>query len=152
MQPQKWQNDLSSFPRQAIQHHSNLSLCPYHWCWRSWSWSIQWRTRRPPRTNTKKRCPIHHWGLECKSRKSRDTWNNRQAWPWRTKWSRTKTNWILPREHTGHSKYPFQQHRRQFYTRTSPNGQYWNQTDYILCSRRWRSCYIVSKHKTWSWL
>ena len=27
MQFQKWQNDLSSFPRQTIQHHSNLSLC-----------------------------------------------------------------------------------------------------------------------------
>jgi len=25
----------------------------------------------------KKRCPFHHRGLECKNRKSRDTWNNR---------------------------------------------------------------------------
>ena len=33
----------------------------------------------------KKRCPFHHRGLECKSRKSRDTWNNRQVWPWSTK-------------------------------------------------------------------
>ena len=24
-------------------------------------------------------------GDECKSRKSRDTWNNRQVWPWSTK-------------------------------------------------------------------
>ena len=28
VQPQKWQNDLSLFPRQAIQHHSNPNLCP----------------------------------------------------------------------------------------------------------------------------
>ena len=28
MQFQKWQNDLYSFPRQTIQYHSNLSLCP----------------------------------------------------------------------------------------------------------------------------
>ena len=34
------------------------------------------------RTNTKKRCPFHHSGLECKSRKSRNTWSNRQIWPW----------------------------------------------------------------------
>ena len=27
---QKQQNDLSSFPRQAIQYHSNPNLCPYH--------------------------------------------------------------------------------------------------------------------------
>ena len=33
----------------------------------------------------------------------------------------------------------FQQHKRQLYTWTSPDGQYWNQTDYILCSQRWRS-------------
>ena len=29
----------------------------------------------------KKRCPFHHRGLKCKSRKSRDTWSNRQVWP-----------------------------------------------------------------------
>ena len=26
----------------------------------------------------KKRCPFHYRGLECKSRKSRNTWSNRQ--------------------------------------------------------------------------
>ena len=29
--------------------------------------------------------PFHYRGLECKSRKSRDTWSNRQIWPWSTK-------------------------------------------------------------------
>ena len=33
----------------------------------------------------------------------------------------------------------FQQHKRRLYTWTSPDGQYQNQTDYILCSKRWRS-------------
>ena len=32
--------------------------------------------------NTQKRCPFHYRGLQCKSRKSRNTWNNRQIWPW----------------------------------------------------------------------
>ena len=32
VQSQKWQNDLSSFPRQAIQYCSNPSLCSNHWC------------------------------------------------------------------------------------------------------------------------
>ena len=27
----------------------------------------------------KKGYSVHHWRLECKSRKSRDTWSNRQA-------------------------------------------------------------------------
>ena len=30
----------------------------------------------------KKRCPFHYRGLECKSRKSRNTWSNRKIWPW----------------------------------------------------------------------
>ena len=30
---------------------------------------------------TQKRCPFHYRGLECKSRKSRDTWSSRQIWP-----------------------------------------------------------------------
>ena len=39
---------------------------------------------RPFRTNTPKRCLFHYRGLECKSRKSRSTWSNRQIWPWNT--------------------------------------------------------------------
>ena len=31
-----------------------------------------------------KRCPFHYRGLECKSRKSRNTWNNKQIWSWST--------------------------------------------------------------------
>ena len=33
----------------------------------------------------------------------------------------------------------FQEHKRRLYTQTSPDGQYQNQIDYILCSQRWRS-------------
>ena len=33
----------------------------------------------------------------------------------------------------------FQQHKRRLHTWTSPDGQYRNQIDYILCSQRWRS-------------
>ena len=33
----------------------------------------------------------------------------------------------------------FQQHKRRLYTWTSPDGQHQNQTDYILCSQKWRS-------------
>ena len=31
--------------------------------------------------NTQKRCPFHYRGLECKSRKSRNTASNTQIWP-----------------------------------------------------------------------
>ena len=33
----------------------------------------------------------------------------------------------------------FQQQKRRLYAWTSPDGQHRNQTDYILCSQRWRS-------------
>ena len=93
------------FSSQTIQYHSNPSLCPNQKRWRSWSWMVLWRPTRPFSTNTQKRCPFHYRGLECKSRKSGNTWSNRQIWPWSTEWGRAKANRVLPREHTGHSKH-----------------------------------------------
>ena len=37
----------------------------------------------------------------------------------------------------------FQKHKKRLYTWTSPDGQHWNQIDFILCSQRWR-CSIQS--------
>ena len=99
--------EWSLFPRQSIQYHSNPSLCPNQKCWRRWSWMVLWRPTRPSRTNTQKRYPFHYRGLECKSRKSRNTWSNRQIWHWSTEWSMAKANRVLPRERTGQSKHPF---------------------------------------------
>ena len=45
-------------------------------------------------------------GLECKSRKLRNTWSNRQIWPWNTEWSRARTNRVWPRKCTDHNKHP----------------------------------------------
>ena len=53
----------------------------------------------------KVKCHFHYKGLESKSRKSRNTWNNRQILRWSTEWSRAKANGVLPRECTGHSKH-----------------------------------------------
>ena len=156
--------------KETIQYHSNPSLCPNQYRWRSWSSMVLWRPTRPSRTNTKKRffssqgcqslscvwlfvtlwtvarqasqsmgfsrqeywtgLPFpspgdlpdpaiklrslalqadslpsdsqekpHHRGLECKSRKSRDIWSNRQVWPWSTKWSRAKANSFAKKTH-----------------------------------------------------
>ena len=38
-----------------------------------------------------------------------------------------------------------QQHKRGLYTWTSPDGQYQNQIDYILCSQIWRSSIQLAK-------
>ena len=37
------------------------------------------------------------------------------------------------------SAWTFGSNKRRIYTWTSPDGQNWNQIDYILCSQRWRS-------------
>ena len=44
----------------------------------------------------------------------------------------------------------FQQHKRRLHTWTTPDCQHPNQTDYILCSQRWRSCIQSAKNKTGS--
>ena len=43
---------------------------------------------------------------EYKSRKSRNTWSNKQIWLWSTEWSRAKAHRVLPRECICHSKHP----------------------------------------------
>ena len=47
----------------------------------------------------------------------------------------------------------FQQHERQLYTWTSPDGQHRNEIDYILCSQRWKSSTQSAKTRLWlrSW-
>ena len=67
---------------------------------------VLWRPTKPSRTNTLQRCPFHYRELKCKMRKSRNTWSNRQIWPWSMEWNRAKANRVLPRVCTGHSKLP----------------------------------------------
>ena len=101
----EWSLFLSKANHSISQYYKSMlqPLMP-----RSWSWTVLWGPTRPSRTNTKKkkRCPFHHRGLQWRSRKSRETWSNRQVWPWSTKWSRAKANGVLPREHAGHTKHP----------------------------------------------
>ena len=120
--------------------------------WRRWSWTVLWRPTRLFRTKTQKRCPFHYRGLECKSRKSRNTWGNRQIWPWNTEWSRAKTKRVLPREHTGHSKHPLPTTQEKTLhmdiTRWSTPKSDWL---YSLHAKM-EMLYRVSKNKTRSWL
>ena len=79
---------------------------------------------------TPKRCLFHYRGLECKSRKSRNTWSNGQIWLWSTEWSRAMANRVLSREHTGRSKHllPTTQEKtiHMNITRWStPNSDWW---------------------------
>ena len=152
MQSQKRQNDLCLFPRQITHYSSNPSLCPDQQCWRSWSWMVPWRPTRPSRTDTPKRCPFHYRGLECKSRKSRNTWSNRQIWPQSTERTRAKANRVLSRERAGHSKQPLPTTQKKTLhmdiTRRSISKSYWL---YSL-QPKMEKLYTVSKNKTRSWL
>ena len=101
---------------------------------------------------TPKKMSFSSRGLECKSRKSRNTWSNRQIWPWSTEWSRAKANKVLPREHTGHRKHPLPTTQEKTLhmdiTRWSALKSDW------LCSLqpKMEKLYTVSKNKNTSWL
>ena len=53
----------------------------------------------------------------------------------------------MPREHPGHIKHPLSTTQEKILTWTSPDGQYQNQIDYILCSQRWRSSIQSGKRR-----
>ena len=114
--------------------------------------AVLWGPTRPSRTNIQERYPFHYRGLECKSRKSRNTWSNRQIWPWSIDWSRAKTNRVLPRERIGHSKHPLPKTQEKTLhvdiTRQSTPKSDWL---HPLQSKMEKLC-IVSKNKTGSGL
>ena len=90
----------------------------------------------------KKRCPFHHRGLECKSRKSRDTWNNRQILAWSTKWSTAKANRILSRKQAGQqrvSKLPLWTTQETTLHMAITNWPLIKSNWLYTCSQRWRS-------------
>ena len=76
-----------------------------------------------------------------KSRKSRDTWSSRQVWAWSGIQNEAGKRLIeFSQENTlVIANTLFQQHKRRLYRWTSPDDQYQNQNDYILCSQRWKT-------------
>ena len=71
MQSQKQENDLCSFPSQTIQYHSNPVYTPT----RNAKEAVErfYEDLDLLELTPKKRCPFHYRGLECKSKKSRNT-------------------------------------------------------------------------------
>ena len=136
MQSQKWQNDLCSFPRQTIQYHSNprprpveeaevekfyedlqdhLEITPEkHVLFFIGDWNAKVGSQKTPGVTGK-------FGLGIQNK------------------SGQRLIELCQENKLVIANTLFQQHKRRLYTWTSPDGQYWNQTDYILCSQRWRS-------------
>ena len=81
-----------------------------------------------------KRYPFHHRGLECKSRRSRDNWSNRQAGLGVQNESGQRLIEFCQENALVIANTLFQQHTRRLYTWTQPDGQHQNHIDYILRS------------------
>ena len=100
---------------------------------------VLWRPTRPLRTNIPKRCPFHigDWNTKVGSQETPGVSGKfglgvqNEAGQRLIEFCQENTPAI--------ANTLFQQHKRRLYTWTSPDGQHWNQTDYILCSQRWRS-------------
>ena len=108
---------------------------------------------------TQKRWPFHHRGLECKSRNSRNTWSNRQIWPWSTEWIRAKVNRVLPRECTCHIKHPLPTTQEKTLhmniTRwLKPKSDWLTELNWYSLQPKMEKLYSVSKNNTrrWQWL
>ena len=84
----------------------------------------------------KKRCPFHYTGLECKSRKSGNTWSNQQIWPWKQNETGKRLIEFCQENTLVIANTLFQQHKTRLYTWTTPDGQCRNQIDDTLCSQR----------------
>ena len=107
---------------------------------KSWSLTILWRLTQPSRTNTKKKYVffiIGDWNAKVGSQEIPGVTGKfglgvqNEAGQRLTEFYQENT---LVTANT-----IFQQSKRLLYTWTSPDGQYWNQIDYILCSQGWRS-------------
>ena len=83
--------------------------------WSNLAAAAAWRPTRSFRANTQKRCPSHYRGLECKSNKSRNTWSNRQIWPWNVEW-RQRLIEFCQESALFIANTLFQQHKRRLYT------------------------------------
>ena len=111
-----------------------------HECWRSWSWVVLWWHLRTSRTNTKKKKNvlfiIGDWNAKVGIQEMPGVTGKigfeiqNEAQQRLTQFCQENTLII--------ANTLIQKHKSQ-YTWTSPDGQYQNQIDYILCSQRWRS-------------
>ena len=139
MQSPKRQNNLCLFPRQTVQYQSNPSLCPtnnaeeamFKWFYEDLQDLLE---LTPPKDAL---FIIGNWNTKIGNQEIPGVTGKfglgiqKEAGQRLTEFCQKNTLVI--------KNTLFQQHKRRLYTWTSPDGQYQNQTGYILCSRRWIS-------------
>ena len=106
---------------------------------------VLWKPIRPSRTNTQKRCPFHYRGLKCKVESQEKPGVTGKFGLGVQNEAGQRLIEFCQENTLAIANTLFQQHKRRLYTWTSPDGQHQNQTDYILCSQRWRSSIQSSK-------
>ena len=122
----KTQNDLCSFPRQTIQYHSNPSLCPT-----SNAEDLQDLLELTPKKDVL--FIIGAWNAKVGSQETPGVTGKfglgirNEAGQRLIEFCQENALVI--------TNTLFQQHKRRLYTWTSPDGQHWNQIDYVLCSQ-----------------
>ena len=101
--------------------------------WRSWSWTVLWRPTRPFRTPKKDVLfIIGNWNAKVGSQETPGVTGKfglgvgNEAGQKLIEFCQENALVI--------AYTLFQQHKRRLSTWTSPDGQHWNQIDYILCS------------------
>ena len=132
MQSQKRQNDLCLFPRQTIQYHSNPSLCPF-----SNAEEAEVERFYEDQQDLLELTPkkdvlfiIGDWNAKVGSQETPGVTGKfglgvqNEAGQRLIEFSQENALVI--------ANTLFQQHKRRLYTRTSPDGQHRNQTDFIL--------------------
>ena len=86
------------------------------------------------------------------SRKSRNSWSNKQIWPWSTEWSRAKANRVLPRACTGHNKTLSSNHIKEDSTHQHLQMVNSKIRLIIFCTAKDGKALYSHKNKTRSWL
>ena len=86
-------------------------------------------------------------GIEMQKQKSRDIWSNRHIGLGEQNEAGQRLTEFYQENTLVIGNTFIQQHKRKLYTWTSPDGQYGNQADYILCSQRWKSSIQSAKIK-----
>ena len=107
---------------------------------------VLWRTTTHFRVNTPKRSPFHYRVLECIGSQEKPVVTGKFGLG---VWNEVGQRLVeFCQENTlVIANTLIQQHKRRLYTWASQDGWHWNQTDYILCSQRWRSS--IQSAKTW---
>ena len=137
MQSQKQKNDLCLFPRQTIQYHSNPSLCPNQYAEEAeverFYEDMQDLLELTPRKDVL--FIMGDWNAKVGSKEilgvtgKFDLAVQNEAGQMLIELCQENALVIVN---------TLFQHKRRFYAWTSPDGQYQNQIDYILCIQRRR--------------